>query len=80
MDKFDKNGNSVIKAKFRQCTENDFTSKNFNMHSYKEEHINRLCPEISDDIKEYYKVQNLERNATSRTSFSVEIEECNYDI
>ena len=75
------NGKSTYKkAGFRKCTVKDFEDVNFKIdEADRELYEARFCPDITEDLKEDYKVYNGYTDA-SRKSFAVEIIKCTPDI
>ena len=76
------NGKSTYKkAGFKKCTVKDFEDVNFKIdENDRMLYEARFCPDITEDLYEYYKVQNSYTNATFRKSFAVEIIKCSSDL
>ena len=64
----------------RQCTIEDFESRSVKITSAFSKSISkRVCPDVSEEDSEMYKVRNDYTNETLRNSFSIEILTCSLE-
>ena len=65
---------------FRKCKSEDFRSRKFHADDHFTDSLTQmnLCPDV-DDEEEYYTVEGIYTNMTSRNSFSIDIVKCSED-
>ena len=69
-----------MEINFRRCEAHDLTSNNY---TQTESMINErdftrwFCPDITDDLKQFYQLKNLYEHIENKISFSIEILACN---
>ena len=59
------------------CSNEDFKKRGFDFEQQVGPDVkNRLCPDITEENKDFYKIKNLYTNKYERLNFAIEIHKC----